>query len=245
MQVAIVGRGRLGRTLAQLLPAAGHPTVLVGRGEEVPPAEVVLLCVPDRAVAEVARALPVGPVVLHCAGALDTDVLLPHERRGSLHPLMSFPGPEIAIPELQGTPAAVAGTDEARAVATRLATDLGLAPFEVPGDRRLYHAAAVLAGNLAHVLVDEAARVLAAAGVDPEQAPGILIPLARRSVDNARFGLDALTGPIARRDHGTLRAHLAALEEHDLRSTRTLYEALLKHALARLGDADPPLAHNE
>jgi predicted short-subunit dehydrogenase-like oxidoreductase (DUF2520 family) len=242
MRVAIVGRGRLGRTLAQLLPAAGHPVTATGRGEAPAPADVVLVCVPDGAVAEVARglALPEETVVLHCAGALDTDVLAPHRRRGSLHPLMTFPGPEVAVPDLRGTPAAVAGTDDAVAVATTLARDLGLAPFAVPGDRRLYHAAAVLAGNLALVLVDEAARVLVAAGVDPAYAATTLIPLAAKSVDNARYGLGALTGPIARGDDATLRAHLDALGEHGLSGTRDLYEHLVKHALARLRHRNPP-----
>jgi predicted short-subunit dehydrogenase-like oxidoreductase (DUF2520 family) len=163
------------------------------------------------------------------------DALHPHHPSGSLHPLMTFPGPEVAVPDLTGVPAAIAGDPEARAVAELLARDLGLAPFEVPGDRRLYHAAAVIAGNFATILLGEAARVLEVAGVPRDQCLGILAPLALRSVDNARHGVRAaLTGPIARGDHATLERHRAALEEHDLRDVRELYDAVITLALRQI-----------
>ena len=66
-----------------------------------------------------------------------------HRPAGSLHPLQSFPGPEVAGPPGRGVPAAVAGDPEAVSAATQIALDLGMRPFEVPGDRRLYHLAAV------------------------------------------------------------------------------------------------------
>ncbi|MCA9494144.1 MAG: hypothetical protein KC621_29655, partial [Myxococcales bacterium] len=140
MRVTIVGPGRLGRSLHHWLEQARVQVALAGRGDPVPDADVVLLCVPDRALAQVASALPTGPVLLHCSGAAELDVLRPHTRVGSLHPLMTFPGPEVALPDPSTVPAAVAGTDEARQVATELAHLLGFHPFEVPGDRRLYHA---------------------------------------------------------------------------------------------------------
>ena len=82
---------------------------------------------------------------------------------------MTFPGPEIEVPELKGVAAAVDGDAEAREAAREIAGLLGMRAFEVPGDRRLYHAAAVIAGNYATVLLAEAASVLSAAGV-PEVA---------------------------------------------------------------------------
>jgi predicted short-subunit dehydrogenase-like oxidoreductase (DUF2520 family) len=233
----IIGRGRLGRTLAQLLPGTGRELQTLGRGERLPPgSEVILLCVPDAEIAAVAASLEPGPVVLHCSGACDLDVLAPHVRAGSWHPLMTFPGPEVAIPPLQGTPVGLAGHPDALAVGRQLALDLGMEPFEVPGDRRLYHAAAVMAGNFATVLLAEAADVLAAAGVDREKAASLLIPLALRSVDNARFPLaQALTGPIARGDTATLSLHRAALLQQKMTDTLQLYDTFVKQAHRRLG----------
>ncbi len=214
MQIGILGMGRLGRTLAALLPAAGHTPLPWRRSEPFPGCEVALLTVSDGAIAEVAAALPPGPVVLHTSGATDWRVLRPHSPAGSLHPLQSFPGPEVGIPPVRGVPAAVAGDPEAVAIARALAEDLGFAPFEVPGDRRLYHAAAVVAGNFATVLMGEACRLMAAAGVAPDQAAAARAPLARASIDQcvARGPEAALTGPFARGDHAVVAAHLAAIE---------------------------------
>jgi predicted short-subunit dehydrogenase-like oxidoreductase (DUF2520 family) len=232
----IIGRGRLGRTLAQLLPGTGREVETVGRGERVDErSDVVLLCVPDGEIAGVAASLPVGPVVLHCSGACDVDVLAPHVRAGSWHPLMTFPGPEVAVPEMAGTPVGLAGHPEAVEVGRELARALGMEPFEVPGDRRLYHAAAVMAGNFATVLLAEAADVLAAAGVERERAASLLIPLALRSIHNGRFPLaQALTGPIARGDEATLSLHRAALQEHKMTDTLQLYDTFVKRAHRRL-----------
>lgn len=245
MDVVIVGAGRLGRSLHLLLPAAGVPTRLVGRGAPVPSdTDTILLCVPDSAVASVAAITPAGPVLLHCSGALDLEPLRPRSPVGSLHPLMTFPGPELGLPVLTGVPAAVAGDPEAVAVARALARRLGLVPFEVPGDRRLYHAAAVIAGNFATVLLGEAARVLEAAGVPPDQAVGALIPLAEQSVRNARQGAArALTGPVARGDEETLDRHRRALDEHGLHEIRELYDRLV--AAARLQRSTHPFGEGD
>lgn len=214
MRVVIVGRGRLGRSLALLLPARGQPVTLVAHDAPLPEADVVLLTVNDDNVAATAAALPVGPILLHTAGALDLDALRPHTRRGSLHPLMSFPGPERGVPPTDGTPAAIAGHPEALAAARALAERLGMRAFEVPGDRRLYHAAAVMAGNYATVLHDAASTLLVAAGVSPDLAPGLLAPLALASIQQgARVGpAAALTGPLARGDAQAVRRQLEAIE---------------------------------
>lgn len=235
MRVGIVGRGRLGRSLAVLLARAGHEVDVYGRGGD-PVADVVLLAVPDGAIASAAGLLTRPGVVLHHSGASDVDVLRPHRPAGSLHPLMTFPGPEVALPDLTGVPAAVAGDPEAVAVASSLARDLGMVPFHVPGDRRLYHASAVMAGNFATVLLAEAARVLAAAGVDPERATGLLVPLALESLRNAGANpARALTGPVARGDAAVLDAHRAALAHAGLEDVIPLYDAMVARAGRLLG----------
>jgi predicted short-subunit dehydrogenase-like oxidoreductase (DUF2520 family) len=240
VRVALVGPGRLGRTLHHLLAAAGDPPALVGRGEPVPPCDLAVLCVPDRAVAAVAAALPPGPIVLHTAGALGLEVLAPHAERGSLHPLMTFPGPEVAVPAPRSVPAAVAGTPAALSAARALCERLGFRSFLVPGDRRLYHAAAVLSGNLATLLATEGARLLRAAGVEDPEAREVLLPLVHQSVANSVHGLRAaLTGPIARGDGATLAAHVRAMREAGLSEIADTYEALVAHAGRALVTDDP------
>ncbi|MCK6504374.1 DUF2520 domain-containing protein [Myxococcota bacterium] len=232
-RVVLVGPGRLGRSMARALELRGVQVRLVGRDQPVPPSPLTWLTVPDRAVAEVAARVPAGGVVLHASGALDVAPLRPHRPAGSLHPLMTFPGPELAMPDLEGLPAAVAGDEEAILVAASLARTLGMAPFPVPGDRRLYHAAAVVAGNFSTVLLAVAAELLAAAGVPAGQAPALLLPLARASLENAaRVGpATALTGPVARGDEEVLDAHRRALAQASPASLPT-YDALLERARA-------------
>ncbi len=225
--LVIVGPGRLGRSAHQILSEAGHPVVLVGRHDPIPAARLTWLTVPDRAVAAAAQAVPAGGVVLHASGALDVDVLRPHPKAGSLHPLMSFPGPELDLPT--GTvPAAIAGDEDARIAAHGLAEKLGFTPFTVGGDRRLYHAAAVIAGNFATTLLVEAGRALSACGVSEPEARRLLAPLATTSLTNTiASGADALTGPVARGDDDIIAAHQSALDELDPK-LGALYEALTR-----------------
>ncbi len=181
-------------------------------------ADLVLLCVPDSAIAEVARGIPVGPWVAHTSGATALAALDPHERRFGLHPLQTFTkrrGPE----QLDGAHAAVtAESDDARRVGFELAQTLGLEPFELDDDARpLYHAGAAIASNYLVTLHRVASELFHAAGAPPEA----LVPLMRRTIDN---GFE-LTGPIERGDWDTVERHRQAI-----RATRPdlepLYEVL-------------------
>lgn len=234
----IVGPGRLGRSAEALLRRRGPAPVLVGRGVPLPAAQLTWLTVPDREIGAAAAAVPPGGVVLHASGATDLAPLRDHARAGSLHPLMTFPGPEVGLPaETPPTPAAVAGHPDAIAAATGLARRLGWHPFPVPGDRRAYHAAAVVAGNQATVLLGLAAEILTAAGVPADQAPALLAPLALQSLRNAAAvgPARALTGPVARGDDAVLAAHRAAIAGMHP-AVRDAYEAMTR-ATRRLAAA--------
>jgi len=194
--VNVIGRGRVGSAVAARLEERG-----VELRED---AELVLLCVPDTAIRNVARGLIQGPWVAHTSGATPLSALEPHERRFSLHPLQTFTrsrGPE----QLDGAYAAVtAETDEARGRGFELAQLLGLESFELADDARpLYHAGAAIAANYLVTLHRVAAELLEAAGAPPEA----LVPLMRRTIENDF----ELTGPIERGDHETVEAHLRAI----------------------------------
>ncbi len=166
--------------------------------------ELVLLCVPDRSIGEVASEIAPGPWVAHVSGATPLAALDPHERRFGMHPLQSFSkvlGPE----QLDGAWAAVtAETDEARTVGFRLAETLGLRPFELDdASRAAYHAGAAIASNYLVTLRHAAGSLLEAAGAPPEA----LGPLMRGVIET---GFE-LTGPIARGDWETVERHLAVI----------------------------------
>ena len=158
------------------------------------------------------------------------EPLAAHAVGGSLHPLMTFPGPEVGLPPpVPATPAAVAGHPDAVKAATTLAHQLGWHPFPVPGDRRAYHAAAVVAGNHATVLLGLASELLVAAGVPEDEAPSLLAPLAMASIRNAaEVGpARALTGPVSRGDESVLDAHRAVIQGLSPEITET-YEVLTR-----------------
>ena len=210
-RVRVIGRGRVGGAVSARLDERG----LLGDGAEC---DLVLLCVPDAAIAGVARTIPAGPWVAHVSGATPLVSLAPHTARFSLHPLQTFTRARGAD-QLDGAWAAVtAETAAARATGYALADTLGLSPFDLADDRRvLYHAGAVIASNYLVTLHRAAVRALAAAGAPAEA----LVPLMRRTIDN---GFD-LTGPIARGDWAVVESHLATLRR-DLPDLEPLYRTL-------------------
>lgn len=241
MRVAILGPGSLGRSLEVLLERAGVSVTMLTRGDAFPvDVDAILLTVPDAAIQDASRALPTGIPVLHTSGATEVAVLRPHAPAGSFHPLMTFPGPEIALPDLTDVPVAIAGDPSCLEIGEALAKALGMRPIHVPGDRRLYHAAAVMAGNFATVLLAEASKLLVAAGVPAEIAPGILAPLALRSLENAATDpASSLTGPVARGDRAVIDAHRAALAQAGLTDELKLYEALSDRARQLISAKSP------
>lgn len=200
--VNVIGaRGRVGGAVAARLAERG-----VELREREVVGDVVLLCVPDRAIAEVATEIEPGPWVAHVSGGTPLAALDPHARRFSLHPLQTFThdrGPE----QLDGAWAAVTGeSEEAIAVANELAAVLGLRSFPLEDDRRaLYHAGAAIASNYLVTLRRIAGELLDEAGVPAEA----LDPLMRRVIDNGF----QLTGPIERGDWETIERHRAAIAE--------------------------------
>lgn len=193
--IRVIGAGgRVGSAVSARLAERGVP-----RDADDP--QIVLLCVPDRAIAEVAAAVARGPWIAHVSGATPLAALDPHTRRFGLHPLQSFSksrGPE----QLDGAWGAVtAENGEALAVGIRLAETLGLRPFELDeGSRASYHAGAAVASNYLVTLRAAARSLLEAAGAPPEA----LDPLIRGVVES---GFE-LTGPIARGDWETVERHL-------------------------------------
>ena len=210
-RVRVIGRGRVGGAVSARLDERG---LLVDGAA----CDLVLLCVPDAAIAGVARTIPAGPWLAHVSGATPLASLAPHTARFSLHPLQTFTRARGAE-QLDGAWAAVtAETAAARTTGYALADTLGLSPFDLADDRRvLYHAGAVIASNYLVTLHRAAVRALAAAGAPAEA----LVPLMRRTIDN---DFD-LTGPIARGDRAVVEAHLAALRR-DLPDLELLYRTL-------------------
>ncbi|HXK14529.1 MAG TPA: DUF2520 domain-containing protein [Gaiellaceae bacterium] len=208
--VTVIGAGRAGSAIAARLRERGIAVRDHG--------ELRLLCVPDRAIAEVAQAIDPGPWVAHVSGGTPLAALDPHLKRFSVHPLQTLTlarGPE----QLDGAWGAVtAESEDAQARALWLAETLGLHPFVLADDKRAsYHAGAAIASNFLVTLYRTASQLFEEAGAPPEG----LVPLMTRTIEN---DFD-LTGPISRGDWETVERHRTALRGSGFEHA---YEALVE-----------------
>lgn len=240
--ITVVGAGRVGCSMAAAAVEAGFDVDLRTRADGLDGLEGrdVLLCVPDKEIAPVAGRISESaglPRLLgHTSGATRLDSLAGGSDQGSysLHPLQTVPDGKT---DLAGCPAAVAGSDsDPLEFATGLAGALRMKPFPVAeSDRAIYHAAASVASNFLVTLEETAAGLLGEISV--ENPREVLAPLVKRSLQNwTESGADALTGPIARGDAGTVELHRSALAERrpDL---SPFYEALAARTFALAGES--------
>lgn len=223
---SVVGPGRVGTSLAHWAEARGATLVqAVGRGGTDTLAsagqDLLLVAVPDRALAEVSRGLarrPQARVVLHTSGGMTGEVLDPLRAGGSavgsFHPLKAFPLSLSDPGEAAGIFFALDGDAEAQALAHRLAGAWGAVAGLVPEEARaLYHFAATLAAGGAVTLLAAAAEIAGRLGLPSEVTAGYL-ELCRGAVAQAAHAGDpaaALTGPAVRGDGETIERHLEAL----------------------------------
>ena len=257
--LALVGPGRAGRALARSWTRAGGKIASVGlrdasrslpeelsgaakfdvNGQALPPADLLVLAVPDDAIGGVADALA-GRLscrfVFHLSGALPSAVLASFGPHGaslaSLHPLRPFTGGREE--DWSGAFVAVEGEEEAAGVGGELARAVGADPHRLAASAKpLYHAAASLAAGGVAAVVSVAARGWAAAGIPEDvarQALGGLAASAAAAAAEQPFAA-AFTGAVARRDVGTVRSHAAALVGH--RDALELYRTLAEEILSR------------
>lgn len=262
--VAILGAGRMGQGLALTLGERGHRVTLVSRSshpvvhplrlhsgpreQAIRDASVVVLAVPDGAITSLAGELAaedgIAPrhIVLHLSGLRDREALGPLAATGaglgSLHPLQTVSNPATAAARFAGAYAGVEGDDRALSAAEALARSLGMIPVRIPaGAKPAYHAGAAFAANYTTALVAVAERLALAAGIAPDVARRLYLPLIRGAAANLEAGpAAALTGPVRRGDVETVVAHLSALGPED----RRLYLLLARESLRLAREAGLP-----
>lgn len=218
--VAVSGVSAASRArAADLLP--GVPVVPVE--QVLAAASLVLLTVPDEALADLVQgladtgAVQRGQMIMHTSGRQGLAVLAPAVRAGALplavHPALPFAGTRVDLERLHGTAFGVTSPELLRPVAEVLVMEMGGEPVWLSEQQRpQWHAALAHGANHLTTLVASAADLLRSAGV---ASPGqVLGPLLGAALDGAlRSGDAALTGPVARGDAGTVRAHLQVLAE--------------------------------
>ena len=237
-RIALVGAGRVGTAVAELMRRSGHKIVGVASAtpssgsaaahrlqaatfdapSHVPDCDIALLGTPDDAIEPVARdlagAIAAGTVVVHSSGSLGIGSLAAVEEGGglpcALHPVQACPDVDTALRRLPGSAWGVTCFPQVQRWAGDLVQrDLGGTPFFVEeADRPLWHAAAVVTSNGIASLLAMAEAIMESIGI--EHPEHVLGPLAAATVANARAGGAAatLTGPIPRGESTTIARHL-------------------------------------
>jgi predicted short-subunit dehydrogenase-like oxidoreductase (DUF2520 family) len=243
LKTGFIGAGTTGTALAVKLCQNGWPVVAISSrtlssaqrlARRVPNCQVchtaqeladvtemVFVTTPDDVIAEVCSEVRwhKGQNVVHCSGAHSVDILESAKNLGaavgSFHPLQTFADVDQAIANLPGSTFALEAEGPLLSALKELTHLLNGNWVELkPGDKVLYHAAAVFACNYLVTLVKLALDLWQGFGVSSQEATKALLPLLSGTLNNIdKIGLpDCLTGPVARGDLGTIERHLSALE---------------------------------
>jgi predicted short-subunit dehydrogenase-like oxidoreductase (DUF2520 family) len=185
-------------------------------------ADFVFVTTPDDAIPTVANQARWhrGQYVVHCSGADSLDVLEPARivgaQVGSFHPLQTFASIQKAIENLPGSTFALEAEGGLLDILKEMAAALEGHWIKLgAGDKAAYHTAAVITCNYLVTLVKLATDLWDSFGVPRDQAIQALLPLLKGTLNNIETLSvpNALTGPIARGDVGTVQIHLNTLKE--------------------------------
>lgn len=266
-RVGIIGPGRVGATLAEAFHLAGYavaaaygrrPEAVNAVADRVPGllaagtpqavadlSGIVFIAVSDDAIDRVCDGVRWRPdhAVVHCSGARELDALQSAAKAGALvgsfHPLQMFATPAAALATLPGCTIAVEGTGELLDWLDGMARRLQCRPIRLPaGHRALYHASAYYVGPFLIALMQEAAVIWRALGVDERGTLDALATLLRGTVAAVMEGglAAGMAGCVARGDVGTVARHVEALEAFNPEMAalyRTLALRTVPLALAR------------
>jgi predicted short-subunit dehydrogenase-like oxidoreductase (DUF2520 family) len=245
MRIGFIGAGQLATPLAWSLARSGFCVVGAASRSQasarrlvasipdarayddaqrlVDDADLVLIAVPDDAIAAAAAALRwrARHSVVHCSGATEVSALAAAAAAGAstggFHPMQSFTSAEAAMRSLPGCTVGIEAEGALLGTLESMAKALGCHPIRLPaGARALYHASGSFASSFLVGLLNDALDLWSAFGVDREDAFRALLPLMKGTVAaiEASGPVRSLAGPIARADVGTVERHVEALGAH-------------------------------
>ncbi len=208
----IAGDGRMARHMSHYLSLIGLEVRRWSRraghdlSTTLASAEVVLILINDGAIAEFADrydSFLSDRMAVHFSG----NVVVPSV--AGMHPLCTF-GPDLYDLTTYASVPFICET-EGPAFAAAFPT-LPNRSFQIPRDRKpLYHAAAVLAGNISSALWLKFFQVLEELDIPRDAAHAFLERTCHNLIEVAPH--EVLTGPVARGDARTIRENLQALSQ--------------------------------
>jgi predicted short-subunit dehydrogenase-like oxidoreductase (DUF2520 family) len=240
--IAVIGKGKLGTTLARAIAASGKYSLhshIAGRSRSFKKLhsaggpDVLFIVTNDNMVASVAKSAVKEcgknlSLIVQCAGSISPSILpeVKNVNRLTLHPIQTFistaPSQLNDISWMAST-----SSQKAKAFAWSFVKELGgKRVIEVKEkDLALYHLMTVFASNFPVLLGGAIEKLSKRIGKNPSNIKKAVTPLMEQAVRNV-LGADAknvLTGPFARKDHATILKHRIALKKQPL-ALRKIYE---------------------
>jgi len=177
-------------------------------------ADLIIIAVPDNAIAEVARKIgQFEGIIVHTAGSVHLDVFASSfNKYGVLYPLQTF-SKEIAL-EMAEVPVFLEASDtETMQSIKEVALKLSQKIYETNSNQRLkLHVAAVFAGNYSNVLYTISNKILGDMHFPREVLHPLISATASKALKNDPLLMQ--TGPARRNDIITLDKHLAVLASY-------------------------------
>jgi predicted short-subunit dehydrogenase-like oxidoreductase (DUF2520 family) len=201
--------------------------------------DFVWITVADDAIGPVSDGIACSPrhKVVHCSGATEVLALAAARRAGAaiggFHPLQMFTNPAVALKGLPGCTVGIEADAPLYESLNQLALDIGCTPVGVPaGDRALYHASAYYVGPFLIALLAEGAALWQKFGVGEKDALQPLLPLLSGTLSAVHDGglAQGMGGCVARGDVGTVRKHVAAMDQFDHEASK-LYRMLASRTI--------------
>ncbi len=184
-----------------------------------------------------------GKCLVHCSGALSSDVFSDVSKKGargcSIHPICAVSDKLTAYQNLSKAYFTIEGKDVEDVVAL-IAGCGNRVELISAGQKVKYHAASVYASNLVVGLYDIATELLQECGLSEAFSKEALLPLFMGNAMNVanKGAVEALTGPVERADKGTVKKHLEVLQGERREIYRLLSRQLLQVAQKKNADRE-------
>ena len=200
-------------------------------------ADCILITTPDDIILSVCKDIARSPLIkgkyiFHMSGAGGLDLLDPARKAGaavaSIHPLQSFSSIDNAIQNIPSSYFGITADAKAKTQAETIVLALGGKPIYISSQQKsLYHAAACVASNYLVSLLNVVESIYQSIGINENDAKKAYLPLIYGSLKNIELSgsVQALTGPIARGDSGTIQKHVDAINAN-LPQYASLYSSL-------------------
>ena len=184
--------------------------------------DTIFITVPDREIKPVYDGiyshLKAGQILVHCSGALGSDVFDKTTDAVSIHPNFSFSStfPPKLLPG--GIYFGIEGRGKGLPFAEELIKALKGKPIHISTEEKpLYHLSAVIAANFTLAMLDISRYIYGNIDINEETWKKVVLPLVRsvlKNIENSSIE-DAITGPIARGEKDVVKREGKALKAID------------------------------